>query len=113
MPEPGRKIDEPPEPEPRGAGLRSAVPASADYELGRVLKFLIDNQRLSEEALEIVLDAALTLDSDFELANLLIAVANNHDIEGDLRTMFMRTLDNISSDYERGRVLSALNPRGR
>ncbi len=57
------------------------------------------------------MDAALTLDSDYELANLLIAVAEEHTIDGELRTRFLDVADAISSDHERGRVLAALTPR--
>ncbi len=84
----------------------------SDYELGRVLKAIIAQGPLNEQNLQAVLTSSRELESEYELANLLISVADEQALEGDLRAMFMQTVDTISSDYERGRVLSALNPRG-
>jgi beta-lactamase regulating signal transducer with metallopeptidase domain len=84
----------------------------SDYELGRVLKAIVETGPLTEQNLSDVLTTSRELESEYELANLLIVVADNHSLDGDLRTMFMRAADNISSEYERGRVLSALSPRG-
>jgi len=92
--------------------FRAVSSIESDYELGRVLQAIVERGPLSEQNLRAVLTSARHMGSEYELANLLISVADNYTLNEDLRTIFMRSVDTISSDYERGRVLSALNPRG-
>lgn len=84
----------------------------SDYELGRVLSAIVEMVPLTQQNLSAVLTTSRQLESDYELANLLIAVAVNHRLDEDLRALYMNAVDTISSNHERGRVLSALMPRG-
>ena len=89
----------------------SLASVESDYERTRLLTGIVEG-RVDEGDLHAVLEAAMDIDSDYELANLLVKIAEHYTVDGDTRTLFMNATNRISSDYERGRVLSALHPRG-
>ena len=80
----------------------------SDYERRGVLSSLLKQKDLSEKLLGLVLDSASRLGSDYEKATLLIQASNLYTGDTLLRSAFLRAIETIKSDHERGRVLSAL-----
>ena len=58
--------------------------------------------------LRLLLDSAAELSSDYEKATFLIEVSNVYTGDTRLRSAFLKAVETIKSDYERGRVLSTL-----
>jgi hypothetical protein len=48
------------------------------------------------------------MSSDYEKATFLVEVSNVYTGDTRLRSAFLKAVESIKSDYERGRVLSAL-----
>jgi hypothetical protein len=48
------------------------------------------------------------MSSDYEKATLLLEVSNSYTGDTRLKGLFLKAVETIKSDYERGRVLSAL-----
>jgi len=80
----------------------------SDYEHRRVLSALVKTKNLSEAALTQMLDSAAGLSSDYEKATFLLEVSNAYTGDARLRGAFLKAVETIKSDHERGRVLSAL-----
>ena len=80
----------------------------SDYEHRRVLSALVKTKNLSEAALTQMLDSAAGLSSDYEKATLLLEVSNAYTGDARLRGAFLKAVDTIKSEHERGRVLSTL-----
>jgi len=55
-----------------------------------------------------MLDSAAGLSSDYEKATFLLEVSNAYTGDAHLRGAFLKAVETIKSDHERGRVLSAL-----
>ena len=81
---------------------------SSDYERRGVLSALVKTKNQSEEVLRLLLDSAAAMSSDYEKATLLLEVSNVYTGDTRLKSEFLRVVETIKSDYERGRVLSAL-----
>jgi hypothetical protein len=99
-----------------GADLAQAIShagqtVSSDYELGQLLKRIIEHGNLQPTARDAFFDAALSIDSDYEMANLLIRVADANTIDAAFRGPYFKALATIDSDYEHRRVLSELTER--
>jgi hypothetical protein len=73
-----------------------------------VLTALVKTGKQSEEVLRLLLDSAATISSDYEKATFLIEVSNVYTGDTRLKSAFLKAVETIKSDYERGRVLSAL-----
>jgi abortive infection bacteriophage resistance protein len=56
----------------------------------------------------LLLDSAAEFTSDYEKATFLIEVSNVYTGDTRLRSAFLKAVETIRSDYERGRVLSVL-----
>ncbi|MEK6321089.1 MAG: hypothetical protein AABN33_05340 [Acidobacteriota bacterium] len=81
------------------AYLDAVASISSDYEKGRVLSALLKKEP-GKETLLFTLKSASTISSDYEKAQLLLKVARSSSGDEAVRS--------ISSEYERGRVLSAV-----
>ena len=55
-----------------------------------------------------LLDAAVGISSDYEKAPFLVEVSTVYTGDTRLRSAFLKAVESITSDYERGRVLSVL-----
>jgi hypothetical protein len=82
----------------------------SDYERHRVLSSVLRNQPRAR-VLGPMLESASTIDSDYEKAGFLIEAAPLYISDAALRSAFLRVVNTISSDYERGRVLSFVSKR--
>lgn len=91
----------------RDAYLRAASGIESDFEKGRVLSRLT-NEELNEDQLVSLLSTAKTINSDFELANLLAGVAKDRSLDGRARDAYMAATETIESSFERARALKAL-----
>jgi hypothetical protein len=80
---------------------------SSDYERRGVLTALVKKNQ-SEEVLRLLLDSAAGISSDYEKATFLVDVSNVYTGDTRLKDAFLKAVETIKSDYERGRVLSAL-----
>ncbi|HEX8140366.1 MAG TPA: hypothetical protein VF544_22570 [Pyrinomonadaceae bacterium] len=83
---------------------------TSDYERHRVLSSVLRKQP-REQVLGPMLEAASSISSDYEKASFLIEAAPLYISDTALRSAFMRVVNAISSDYERGRVLSFVAKR--
>jgi hypothetical protein len=63
---------------------------------------------LSEGALTRLINSAAAMESDYEKAQLLLEASRSYTGDARLRSTFLKAVETIKSDYERGRVLSAL-----
>ena len=81
---------------------------SSDYEHRRVLSAALKKNKLGQEALLKMLKSSSVIKSDYEKATFLIEAAQLFTGETRLRPAFLEVTKTISSDHERGRVLSAL-----
>lgn len=77
----------------------------SDYEHHRVLSSIV-RKRPQQRVLAPMLESATGIESDYEKASFLIEAAPLYLSDAALRSAFLRTVNTISSDYERGRVLS-------
>ena len=73
-----------------------------------MLSALVKTKNQSEEVLRLLLDSAAAMSSDYEKATLLMEVSNAYTGDQRLKSLFLKAVETIKSDYERGRVLSAL-----
>jgi hypothetical protein len=81
----------------------------SDYERHRVLSAALKSG--DRAAIVPALGAAAAIDSDYEAASLLIETLAVAAPEGALRDPFFRVVGNLSSSYEKGRVLKSLVSR--
>jgi hypothetical protein len=82
----------------------------SDYEHHRVLSAVVEKQR-DRRVLAPMLESAARISSDYEKASFLIEAASLYMAEASLRLAFMQAVNSISSEYERGRVLSVVAKR--
>jgi len=92
----------------RGVFFQVVATIGSDYEHRGVLTALIKNRNLNEEVLNRMLDSASGISSDYEKATFLLEVSNTYTGDVRLKGAFLKVVETIKSDYERGRVLSAL-----
>jgi hypothetical protein len=81
---------------------------SSDYEHRGVLSALLKKSKLSEDVLAGMLESAMRISSDYEKATFLLEASNAYTGDARLRNLFLKAVETIGSEYERGRVLSAL-----
>jgi len=81
---------------------------ASDYEHRRVLSAALKKNKLGQEALLKMLKSSSVIKSDYEKATFLIEAAQLFAGETRLRSAFLEVVETISSDHERGRVLSNL-----
>ena len=62
----------------------------------------------SEEVLRLLLDSATEMSSDYEKATFLVELSNVYTGDTRLKSAFLKAVESIKADYERGRVLSVL-----
>ena len=80
----------------------------SDYEKGRVLAALLKKDP-ARETLLFALKSASTISSDYEKAQLLLKVARSSSNDDEaVRNAVIQAARTIGSEYERGRVLSAV-----
>jgi hypothetical protein len=80
----------------------------SDYEKGRVLSALLKKET-GKETLLFALKSASAISSDYEKAQLLLKVARSNPTDDDtVRNALIQAARTIGSEYERGRVLSAV-----
>jgi beta-lactamase regulating signal transducer with metallopeptidase domain len=90
------------------AVLREIGLLSGDYARRRYFEVLFKTApSLSESDTRRALEVAGAMESDYELAETLIAIGKNGRI-GSSSTAYVRAVQNIESDYETRRVLTAL-----
>ncbi len=92
----------------RGIFFQTVNSIDSDYEHRRVLSALIKTKNLGEEALTQLLNSAADISSDYEKATFLLEASSAYTGDVRLRNAFLKAVETIKSDYERGRVLSAL-----
>lgn len=80
----------------------------SDYEHRGVLSALLKKTKLSEDVLAGMLASAMRITSDYEKATFLLEASNAYTGDARLRDLFLKAVETIGSEYERGRVLSAL-----
>lgn len=88
--------------------FEAAARISSDYEHRRVLSAALKKNKLGQEALLKMLKSSSVIKSDYEKATFLIEAAQLFTGETRLRQAFLEVTKTISSDHERGRVLSTL-----
>ena len=91
----------------QGGFLRGTHTFSSDYERGRVLRALIAHG-LAGESFDDLLLASAKFQSDYERANVFVELAESVQMSASQRAAFVEATKAFSSDYERGRSLSAL-----
>ncbi len=80
----------------------------SDYEHRRVLSAALKKSKLGPEALLKMLKSSSIIKSDYEKATFLIEAAQLFAGETRLRPAFLEVIETITSEHERGRVLSNL-----
>jgi len=81
--------------------------AYGNYEKGRVLSALLKKEP-GKETLLFTLKSASTISSDYEKAQLLLKIARSNSDDDAVRNAIVEAARTIGSEYERGRVLSAV-----
>lgn len=89
------------------AYLDAVASIQSDYEKGRVLSALLKKEP-GKETLLFALKSASTISSDYEKAQFLLRVAHSGSNDEAVRTALIEAARTIGSEYERGRVLSAV-----
>lgn len=90
------------------AYLDAVASIGSDYEKGRVLSALLKKDP-AKETLLFTLKSASTMSSDYEKAQLLLKVAHSSSNDDEaVRSALIQAARTIGSEYERGRVLSAI-----
>jgi predicted hydrolase (HD superfamily) len=80
----------------------------SDYEHHGVLSALLKNSKLDEEVLSGMINSASRMTSDYEKASFLMEASYAYAGDSRFRESFLKAVETIKSDHERGRVLSAL-----
>ena len=94
--------------EMRGIYIDGVNTIHSDYERGRALSALLKKGDLRKDNVLFAFKAAANIKSGYERAQLLIKVANGFALDQTAQTAYLDAVASISSDYEKGRVLSAL-----
>ena len=92
----------------RDSFFQAVATINSDYEHRGTLSALLKGKDLSDEVLSKMLESASGIESDHEKANFLLEASNLFTGEARLRSAFLKTVETIKSDHERGRVLNAL-----
>ncbi len=79
----------------------------SDYEKGRVLSALLKKEP-GKATLLFTLKCASSISSDYEKAHLLLKIARSASTDDAVRHALVEAARTIDSEYERGRVLSAV-----
>ena len=91
----------------QNAYLDAVSSIESDYEKGRVLSALLKKDP-GKETLLFALRSAASISSDYEKAQLLLKVARSNANDDAVRNAVVEAARTIGSEYERGRVLSAV-----
>ena len=92
----------------QNAYLDAVASVGSDYEKGRVLSAFLKKDQ-GKETLLFTLKSASTMSSDYEKAQLLLKVARFSSSDDEaVRNALIQAARTIGSEYERGRVLSAV-----
>lgn len=62
----------------------------------------------TEVVVQSLIESSARMSSDYEKATLLVEVSKSYSNDPRVRSVLLKVADTISSDYERGRVLSVL-----
>jgi len=89
------------------AYVSAVTSIGSDYEKGRALSALL-NKGPGKDTLFVTLKSASTISSDYEKAQLLLKVAHSASSDDAVRAALVEAAKTITSEYERGRVLSAV-----
>lgn len=92
----------------RTAFFKGVDTIRSDFEHRGVLSALLKRKPLSEQVLSQMLDSAARIPSDYEKASFLLEASSAYAGNARLHSAFLKTVDTIKSEYERGRVRSAL-----
>ena len=87
--------------------LEAVASIDSDYEKSRVLSALLKKDP-GKETLLFTLKSASTISSDYEKAQLLLRIARSGSTDDSVRNALVEAARTIGSEYERGRVLSAV-----
>jgi hypothetical protein len=96
------------DPKLRSVFFETVETIKSDYEHHGVLSALLKNPKLNEAVLSGMIDSASRMSSDYEKASFLMEASNAYAGDQRFREPFLKAVETIKSDYERGRVLSAL-----
>jgi len=89
------------------AYVSSVASIGSDYEKGRALSALL-SKAPARDTLLFTLKSASAISSDYEKAQLLMKVAKSSSSDEAVRNALVEAAKTINSEYERGRVLSAV-----
>lgn len=89
------------------AYVSSVASIGSDYEKGRALSALL-SKGPGKDTLLFTLKSASAISSDYEKAQLLVKVAKSGSSDEAVRNALVEAAKTIGSEYERGRVLSAV-----
>ncbi|MFY9608131.1 MAG: hypothetical protein WAU45_05880 [Blastocatellia bacterium] len=89
------------------AYLNAVASIDSDYEKGRVLSALLKKEP-GKATLLFTLKSASSISSDYEKAQLLLKIARSASTDDVVRNALVEAARTIDSEYERGRVLSAV-----
>jgi transposase len=81
---------------------------SSDYEKARVLRHVLNNNKLNEANFSKTMDVVSGISSDYEKAKVLTEVLSKQDLPEKYFKQTMLVVAGISSDYEKSKVLSKL-----
>ena len=92
----------------RDAFLAALDTIQSDYDRRRVLTALLNHGAPTPAVLSIVYTASQRTRSDHDLAGLLLDAVHRAMLDATLRPMFFHAVAQLKSDFEKGRVLSAV-----
>lgn len=92
----------------RDSFFQAVATINSDYEHRGTLSALLKRKDLSAAVLSKMLESASGIESDHEKANFLLEASELYAGDSQLRGAFLKTVETIKSDHERGRVLNAL-----
>jgi hypothetical protein len=90
------------------AFFQTIATIKSDYEHRGALSALLKRKSLSEHVLSELLTSAAAITSDYEKATFLLEASDFYSGDAGLRSAFLKTVETIKSDHERGRVLNAM-----
>lgn len=90
------------------AFFQTVATIDSDYEQRRTLSALLKKDRLSDAVLAQMLESLTAISSDHEKATFLLEASSLYTGETRLRNAFLKVVETIKSDHERGRVLNAM-----
>jgi hypothetical protein len=96
----------------RAAYFTAAGNIKSSYELRRVYSAMLKKGQVNASVLAGILEHASAITSDYDESELLREVLATQHLDDRTRPLFFRALDNVGSDYERHRVLSAVVKSG-